>query len=328
MKNALKYLLYAGIAAIILWLAFRNQDPSKIWNTISSANPLMVFFSVVLLGLLSHVLRAWRWNLMLQESGKGPGTLACFLAVMTGYLFNYGIPRSGELARCGILKRTDDVPIEKSLGTVIAERLVDLLTLGLIVFLAFVLQFDALLKIWQELSASGDRQGGNLWIAISILGMVGIAGFYLMIKNPFQWSFLHTIQQKFKGFVSGLLSIQKMKNPLLFIILSLGIWALYLLMMYFSFYNLKATSHLGIAEALTVLAVGTFGMVIPAPGGMGSFHYFTTQALLLYHIPEQDGLAYATVVHGAQMIMFLTLGPICMIWAGKIEKNKKNAPIA
>lgn len=285
----------------------------------------MVFFSVIVLGLLSHVLRAWRWNIILQTSGNAPGVFPAFLAVMTGYLFNYGIPRSGELARCGLLLRTNNTPLEISIGSVVAERLIDLLTLIIIVVVAFILQFDPLWNLLMQLKQ--NQTVASQWIMplFIIFGILGLALGYILLKNPAHWKWVIPFQQKTRGFLNGLTSIRKMKNPWLFMALSMGIWILYLLMMYFSFFNLPQTSHLGMAEALTVLAVGTFGMVIPTPGGVGAFHYFTQQALMLYAISDTHGLAYATVVHGAQMIMFLVLGPICLVLASRIEKrNLKN----
>lgn len=124
-----------------------------------------------------------------------------------------------------------------------------------------------------------------------------------------------------KGFISGLSSYKKVENKPLFILYSLGVWCCYLMMMYTSFFSLNATKHLGIKESVTVQAVGTFGYVVPVPGGVGAFHYFTSKALTIFDVAESDGITYATIVHTSQMIMFLLGGFVCFLILS--NRNKK-----
>jgi uncharacterized membrane protein YbhN (UPF0104 family) len=124
------------------------------------------------------------------------------------------------------------------------------------------------------------------------------------------------------GFGEGLMSIRRVKSPMLFVFLSVAIWLCYVLMMYFCLFSMEATSYLSFMDCLTVFVIGSLGMIIPAPGaGAGTYHFAVMQSLLLFGVAEADGIAYATIVHGVQMILLLVIGAICSLLV--IAQHKK-----
>jgi uncharacterized protein (TIRG00374 family) len=250
-----------------------------------------------------------------------------FSAVMVGYLVNYAIPRAGEVARCALLMRTDKIPVEKSLGTVVLERIFDFIILGLLVMATFIFQFDLIMEIYERLKGNSSSGSGQtsiikyILLAGVLLGGIVLALFFIFRNKIKSTAIYIKIETMLLGFWTGMKSISQVKNKLLFIFYSLGIWFCYLMMMYFSFKGLHATEALGMNEALLVLVASTFGMVMPVPGGTGPFHYFTRESLILFGVSAIDGTSYATIVHGAQLLMFATVGSICFLILRSEEKK-------
>lgn len=311
-KNILKYLFFLSIGAGLLWMVFRDQNPEKMWHDLSDARWGWIGLSL-LLGVFSVWLRAKRWQQLLEPLGYRPSSLHSFCAVTIGYLVNYALPRAGEISRCAVLYKSDQIPAEKSLGTVVTERIIDLLILLMLVLMAFALEYERLTQMFRDLNQGGTGGGlKNLWInglkfGSLMLLMVLVFRKRILRSKPYQ-----RMRQVMNGFWAGFMSIRLLRNKPLFIAYSLGIWACYIFMMYTSFFALDATAFLGIPQSITIQAVGTFGYVVPVPGGIGAFHFFTTKALGLFGVAENDGNIYATLVHESQLLMFVIGGLISL----------------
>jgi uncharacterized membrane protein YbhN (UPF0104 family) len=244
-------------------------------------------------------------------------------------MMNYIIPRAGEISRCAALSKTDDVPVEKSLGTVVTERIVDMALLVIILGIIFLMQFDLISNFITETVSSADGSASNegiTWksIVLGIFVLFGIVVF-AMRKRLVQTKLFLRIFELIQGFGDGLLSIRHVRNPVQFVLLSIAIWVGYILMMYFCLFAMESTSHLSFADCLIVFAIGTIGVVLPAPGaGAGTYHFFVMQSLLLFGVAKEDGIAYATMVHGIQMIVLLILGAIASVLVVAQQKKKIN----
>ncbi len=331
MKKLIQYGLIVFIGGFFLFFVFGDTNWSELFQKMANANLYWLILGV-LISLISHWLRALRATQLYSAMQYEVSVTHSFYAVLVGYMMNYIIPRAGEISRCAALSKTDDMPVEKSLGSVVTERLVDMVLLALILGTIFLLQFDLISRFLTKALDSGnaDAQNNGLpWKWLILLGMATIGSLLFILRKKFVKTALFArIFLMIQGFGDGLLSIRHIKNPFLFIILSLLIWAGYILMMYVCLFAMESTSHLNFVDCLTVFAIGSIGIVLPAPGaGAGTYHFFVMQSLLLFGVAKEDGIAYATMVHGIQMIVLLALGAIASLLVISKQKKKLNEQV-
>jgi uncharacterized protein (TIRG00374 family) len=325
LKQALQYLIIFAIGGIFMYFVFKGIEWKELSQKLKGANYYWIALGM-LVGVISHWVRAWRATALYMPLGFTVTSLRSFYAVMVGYLVNYIIPRAGEVSRCAVLNKTDDLPVQKTLGTVITERIVDMAMLVLILLLVFFMNAQLIVQYvneqWQ--SRAGISLSGNKLIIAGIVLVAFVAGWFLLKKLAVH-PVVIKIKQILTGFAEGLLSIRSVANPVLFIFQSMVIWLCYILMMYFCLFALNATSALTFYDTLVVFAIGTIGMIIPAPAaGAGTYHFAVMQSLMLFGVSESDGIAFATLVHGVQMIVLIAIGIVCCIPVFLLGK-KKNA---
>jgi len=288
--NIFKFVLFLGLGLALLWLASKSLDAEQ-WQlmkqSLKGVNYSFVALSIIV-GVLSHLIRAMRWQQMIHTFGYRPKLHNTFFAVMIGYLANYVFLRMGEVMRCGFLARYDEPPADKLLGSVIAERVVDLIFLIVLFAFTVLTQYQRLInyfneKIWAVLSTKFEQLLGQgfaikLMVVFLFAGIIFLA--YRLLKH---FQFTQKLKQFILGMKDGLLSVKNVSNIPLFLAYSLGIWLMYFLMVLLVFYSLEGTSHLGFNAALAVLVFGTFG-IIAVQGGIGAYHLIVQQVLLLFSI--------------------------------------------
>lgn len=325
-KNWVRYLIVLTLGILLLYLAFKGQDLNKMISDLQKANFEWVILSIIII-LIAHLLRAYRWNLMIGSLGHGtPSLMKTFHALIMGYLANLAFPRMGELARCTALNKSDKIPVTKLLGTVIAERVVDLLMLGLIFLLAILLEFKSLSGFLNEhvLSKFSGRIGEIILIMIGLILLSVSSTFLVIMIKKRKWGFTERIFYFFSGMKAGILTLKRMDNKAGFLLSSVLIWVLYGLSSYFCFFALNATSSLGPGAALSTLVFGSLAMIAPVQGGIGAFHWMVSEGLLAYGISKTDGLSYALLVHTSQTIIILFIGSLSLILFLK-ESNRKQS---
>lgn len=332
-KNALKYLISLTIAGVLLWYVYRDLDISAMLDKLRAAHYGWVGLAIVV-SLLSHLLRAYRWRLLLAPLGYR--TLTVFrtlLAVMVGYFANLIIPRMGEVSRCGLLKRTDHIPITTSLGTVVAERTVDLGCLIIITIATFVLEFDRLNAFFFSFFENTAAQIGSYVFAIYLLLgalLLGVLLFYLfgrLLKEKFRRNKTFNKLKNFaREIARGLTSLGNVEHKAGFWLSTVLIWFMYFFMSYLMFFALPETADLGWKAGLSVMVMGSLGMAAPVQGGIGTFHALVSGVLLLYGISETDGVLFATLIHGIQTISFVVFGGISFFIASLIATRKRTVP--
>jgi len=311
LKSIVKYLISSLLAAGLLYWAISKSQLhwNDILSTFQQADYNWVAVSIVI-AILSHLLRALRWEQLLEAMSYKPGTTRTLSAVLIGYFANFLVPRLGEVSRCGSLKKTADIPFEESFGTVITERLVDLLSLVVLVGITFVFEWEPL---QQSLFPNLKLPSGTLIITASLLGLIGLGLFWKfkdLLKNIGEES---KIGKMLLGWISGIGSIRKLAAPGKFILYSIGIWLCYYLSTYTLFLAFPISENLGFSAALTVLVMGTFGMATPTQGGIGAYHSLVASAFVFYTLSYKDGFMLATFFHGTQMITLLLLGGLSFI---------------
>jgi glycosyltransferase 2 family protein len=324
--NILKFLLFFAVGFGLLWYTFRNQSLGDIYNKISHAHLGWVLASLVIstLALLS---RSRRWNLLVEPLGYKPKLSSAFYSLMLGYFANLALPRLGEISRCGALSKAEKIPFNKLVGTVIVERVSDLLMLIVSIVVLSLAEYELLgdflsEKIFGPL-ITGVRNS-TLLIVIVVLVMALV---FILMWKWLKSSSSGNLKQKVKNIITevteGLKSVFRMKNGYAFIGHTLFIWLMYFLMMYVSFFALEATSHLGMKAGLFVMVVGGIGMSAPVQGGIGTYHLLVSQGLMVYSINAEDGIAFATLVHTWQLILLIVLGTWSMI---ALFRKRKVAP--
>lgn len=302
----------------MLFLAFRGVDMNEMWTDLKQANYGWVVLALSF-GVLSHISRAMRWKLLIEPLGYRPKTSNTFYAVMIGYFANLAAPRLGEITRCGSLHKTDKIPFDSLIGTVIVERSIDLLMLVFITIVIFFAKMDffgnfltqnVFIPLGEKITGLFPSSNWIWFLFLSLVSMIVILWFYR--EKLSHLTIFKKLNKLFKGVVTGLKSVFKMKNFPLFIFHTFFIWSMYFLMTWVMVFSLPETSGLGPMDGLFLLVIGSLGMVAPVQGGIGAFHWIVSMGLTLYGIPREKGLVYATISHESQMLLVIVLGVISL----------------
>ncbi len=317
----IKFSLFLGLGICIIWLSLRGLTPnerSQILYSFRIANYYWVILTIAM-GILSHVLRSLRWMLFFEPMGYKPSFKNTFFAVMVGYFANLAFPRLGEVTRCGILARYENIPFNKSFGTVITERAIDMI----VFFLLFVLMiFTQAGTIGQYLDTSiypklAEKFENPIFSRIFIfsgiiLAAIIISILFMMRKRIASSRLFLKIKKLVLGFYEGLKSLSQIRKPGLFIFYSLAIWSLYFFMLYVCFFCFPDTSALSPGAGLSSLVLGSVGIMV-TPGGIGLYPAIIQETLMLYGISRPTGLALGWISWTAQTSMILIVGGISLI---------------
>ena len=323
-----------AIAAFFMWFALKGMEFKKIAGYFAKANYFWVFAATVF-GVLAYWFRAVRWNLLLEPMWYKISNSNSFWTISFGYLMNLTIPRSGELARSTALFSVEKVPVEKSFGTIILERVIDLICMMVFLGLTLIFKYKAILSFYdyvtKEKSKSATEESSTdiylIFGAILILGIIA----FLVRKKLENFPIYQKVLNFIKGIFHGLTSIFKMKQKVKFILLSLGIWISYYFAAYLVCFALPETSNFTIVDGFFIIVVGTLGMMVPASGGIGAFHLalkFGIMALFLSmgKNPEEGGevgLSYAFISHTMQLVIMVVMGIISIPMLAKARSKVK-----
>lgn len=318
MKNTiikiLKFLVFFTLGIFIFWLIYKDQDIERIKSVLKNeVNYFWVFISLVI-GLISHISRTLRWGLMIEPISHKPRFINTFLSVMVGYLMNMALPRMGEISRCGVLSRYEKISFSKLFGTVVAERLIDVLSLLVLLMIVIVMQFGQMLRFIEknpEISEKITSVTQSPWL---------IAGFILFIvlaylfRNTFKESAIFKrLMALLMNFKEGFVSIKNIKQKGWFWFHSVFIWLCYYLMLYVIFFAFDFTRGLNPIAGLTTFVLASFGMVAPVQGGIGAYHFMATEGLALYGVPGANGVIFAFVAHTSSTVMIILIGLISLL---------------
>lgn len=345
LKTFLTIAISLGIAALFMWFALKGMEFKKIAGYFAKANYFWVFVAAVF-GLLAYWFRAVRWNLLLEPMGYKISNSNALWTISFGYLMNLTIPRSGELARSTALYGVENVPVEKSFGTIILERVVDLVCMLGFLGLTFIFKYNAILSFYKYVTEEKKKtikfEPNFFERFIMKFGVTDFDAFYFYLKIFIVFIVLIVIiylylfkKEKLikfaKGVFEGLKTIFMLKQKAKFILLSLAIWVSYYLAAYLVCFALPETSDFTIADGFFIIVVGTLGMMVPASGGIGAFHLalkFGIMALFLSmrKNPEEGGevgLSYAFISHTMQLVIMIVMGIISI---PMLAKARNSAP--
>lgn len=304
LRKGLTTLVFFGIGLGLFWLAMQGvEDPEALKCDMRSAQWWGIGASFVM-GYLAIVSRGLRWNLLLAPMGHHPSPARSVHAVAFSYFANAFVPRSGEVARCAALNQTDDIPVDQLLGTVITERVVDFLMLFGLVAFALLTNLDAFLALMQE----AQLPAMPTLIGAGFAGLAGCGALWWIAQQHGRSGLLGKMAGFLQGIGTGIRSVLAMEKRGLFLFHTSFIWVMYFLMSYVLFKAIPAVSALGITDAVLVMVAGGFGMVLPAPGGIGSYHWAVSLGFAAVGFSGDVGFAVANVVWLTQTAMIVLTG--------------------
>lgn len=309
LRSILKILLPLALGGIILWWMYRGMD----WETLrvavtSEMNWTWMWLSFPF-GILAQVFRALRWRQLLKPLKEQARVHTSINAVFLSYASSLVVPRVGEVLRCGVLKRYDGCSFTRGVGTVVTERVVDMVMIAVLSLVVFVLQIPVFMRFFHE---TGLSLGGFLgqfttagWLVTAACGIIILLTGYLLMRR---FQFMTKTRSVVADLTAGLLSIRKVEGKVAFWFYSLGIWVCYFLHFYLTFFCFTSTASLGCSVALVAFVVGTFAVLVPTPNGAGPWHFAVKTVLMLYGVDGNEGALFALIVHTVQTLLVAALG--------------------
>ncbi|MDD4848131.1 MAG: lysylphosphatidylglycerol synthase transmembrane domain-containing protein [Bacteroidales bacterium] len=330
LKTLLQVILSLCLGGFFIWVFVRKLTPEEIreiWSGFAKANYWWVSIGIII-GIISHWARAERWKLLIEQMGYKPSSLNMFGAVMVAYLTNIALPRVGEIARCTLLAKQEKIPFSKSFGTVITERVFDIVCFLVFFCINFIFQFSKIKnyvfeKIYaplvDKMSISAESAGPKILLLVFFIG-IGVGLFFLYKK------FKHTkigtkIANTFKGFGDGLKTLIQLKKPFRFIFYTLLMWTCYMFMAYIIFFSLPETAQLPLAAGFAALMFGTIGIAV-VQGGIGIYPAIISETLGLWDVPAISGYTLGWLVWSVQQAIIILLGLATLIFLPTHNKNQ------
>lgn len=340
--NILKILLPVLIGFYICWYFWNSFDEKakvSFFDVFKEANYFILFVSL-LIGLISHLSRAYRWKYMLRPLGFEPSLKNSYNAIMIGYIANMVVPRMGEASRAAVLKGTDGVPFDKGFGTIVAERVIDVLCLGIVAGIAILINFDnmedLLLLAERTNEANVSAEPNTPWLKYTVFGLMGLGAigfsFLFFTKPKFKEKFLGFV----KGFTDGIKTIYTMRDRWGYLLHTVIIWVCYVTMFWVTFYAWEGTENMPVDGILSAFIAGTIGFII-VQGGIGTYPLMVGVVLTFFLAPEwliddpttlelNDGktmpahIGFGALVWATQTLLIVFLGLLSL---GMVQVNKK-----
>jgi len=326
-RTILKYSISLILLVISIYFTVDGIDFGKLYSAILDIDYFWVIVPLPIV-VLSHLMRAIRWKLLLSPFHKSDSVLNLFSATMVGYLFNNVSPRGGELVRPYIYSKREKISYSSTFATILVERILDLITLGVLIAVVLTWNSDQVLKAFPK-----DTDPMKLVIISGLILLIMFLSLYPptikffldKVIKPFSEKIYIKLADLFEKFRQGFAIIKRPSKYARIAVESIFIWILYALPLYLLFFafGFETTYSLGIEDALLLVIVSGIGVTIaPTPGAIGVYHYLVTTALVqLYGIDSETGLAFATVAHAASKLMELLLGGMFFI-----RENIKEIP--
>ena len=323
LTNTAKIIFPILLGGAILYWMYRGEDFSRLQHVLTDEMDWTWMLLSFPFGILAQMFRGWRWKQTLDPIDKHPRTSTCINAVFLSYAVSLIIPRIGEFTRCAILKRFDGMSFSKALGTVVTERAVDTLIVMLYSGLILLVEMSIFGTFFKKTGTSLDRilSGFSLtgWLVTAICGIAVLILLHLLLKN---FSIYNKVKMTLGGIWEGVLSLRGVKNLPLYLFFSIGIWVMYFLHYYLTFFCFDFTAHLGIGCALVSFVVANFAVIVPTPNGAGPWHFAIKTMLILYGVADEQALWFVLIVHTVQTMLVVALG--IYAWATLMFTKRQN----
>ena len=308
-KKILQVVFPLLLGAFILIWVYRDFNFQRVGEVlVNGMNYGWIALSLVF-GVFANLFRGWRWKLALEPLGEYPKTANCVYAIFISYASNLVIPRVGEVTRCGVLSKYDGVSFSKSLGTVVSERMIDTLCVGLITGAVLLMQMPVFADFFAETGTNVGKYAEVLTsahfylIILCVLAILVLV--FFLVRNI-------ALFAKLKGIIQnvwqGIVALKDIKQVPLYLFYTIGIWGCYFLEFYLAFYAFGFSAHLGITAGMVMFVVGTLAVIVPTPNGAGPWHFAVMTMMMLYGVGKEDAGIFALLVHRIQTFLLILLG--------------------
>ena len=317
----LKYLLSIFLTIIIIYFLFKHQDPIALVNELKKVDFNWIVLSMIF-GALAYVSRGLRWKIMLEAIDYKTSNINNIAAVSIGYFTNLFVPRAGEITRCTALNQKEKIPLNKLFGTIIVERVIDFMALIFLLLFTIISQHKIIKDFYLAIKNQNSETNSKILLFFaSFITLILII--FLLKKQIKKLSFYEKIKQFIDGLKEGFKSVGNIKNKTHFWIHTFIIWLMYFLMTYVCFFSMSETNHLSLIDGVFILVLGGIGMVIPTPGGIGSYHAIVMIGLAVLGVgyisfgsestSANPALIFPTIVHIAQTLVAIIMGVISLL---------------
>ena len=317
----IKYILSIFLTIIIIYFLFKHQDPIALVNELKKVDFNWIVLSMIF-GALAYVSRGLRWKIMLEAIDYKTSNINNIAAVSIGYFTNLFVPRAGEITRCTALNQKEKIPLNKLFGTIIVERVIDFTALIFLLLFTIISQHKIIKDFY--LAIKNQNSETNSKILLFFASFITLTLIIFLLKKQIKkLSFYEKIKQFIDGLKEGFKSVGNIKNKTHFWIHTFIIWLMYFLMTYVCFFSMSETNHLSLIDGVFILVLGGIGMVIPTPGGIGSYHAIVMIGLAVLGVgyisfgsestSANPALIFPTIVHIAQTLVAIIMGVISLL---------------
>ena len=312
--------------AILFWM-YRDFDFEHIEKVLAEEMNWSWMLLSFPFGILAQMFRGWRWKQTLEPIGESPRKATAIHAVFLSYAASLVVPRIGEFTRCGVLRRYDGVSFAKALGTVVTERAIDTLLMGVLALLTLLMQMDVFTTFFTRTGTSVDAVIHKFstmgYVVTAICGVAVLLLLHFLLRKL---SLYNNVKATVGGIWQGIISLRAVNNIPLFVFYTLGVWVSYFLHYYLAFFCFDFTATLGLECALVTFVVGSIAVIVPTPNGAGPWHFAVKTMLILYGVADVNALYFVLIVHTVQTMLVIALGVYSWVALAftKIHKKKEN----
>jgi hypothetical protein len=310
----INFLVSIIFGLLLLYFVFQKIDLSVFFERLDLVNYSWIWLSIII-SIFEHIIRAFRWNLLMEKKSDSLTTFNTTIVLIVSYFTSLIFPRFNDFVRCYLISKTNTIKLSTSLGTVISERIIDVLSLIILAVLLLIIEYEIFINLLIDIVGKTNFDFINVVFIVIVIVIVFYVFKILLKRNDF-------ISAKFKEFKSGLFAFKDVYYRWDFLLSTFFLWVIYYLMGYVIFFALQETSHLGFNAGLAVLVAGTLGMIVPVNAGIGAYHFLVASILLNYTISYEEGLFFATLIHGSQVVSLILFGFVSSILLFVIIRSK------
>ena len=310
----INFLVSIIFGLLLLYFVFQKIDLSVFFARLDLVNYSWIWLSIII-SIFEHIIRAFRWNLLMEKESDSLTTFNTTIVLIVSYFTSLIFPRFNDFVRCYLISKTNTIKLSTSLGTVVSERIVDVLSLIVLALLLLIIEYEIFVNLLIDIVSEINFDFINVVFIVIAIVIVFYLFKILIKRNDF-------INVKFKEFKIGLFAFKDIYYRWDFLLSTFFLWVIYYLMGYVIFFALQETSHLGFNAGLAVLVAGTLGMIVPVNAGIGAYHFLVASILLNYTISYEAGLFFATLIHGSQVVSLILFGFVSSILLFIIIRSK------